>query len=396
VAAAGRRYVVLEASERIGGRCITDTTTFGVPYDRGAHWLHELELNPLAKLAPATGLDVYPAPDHFRLRVEARPGREGEVEAYYAAIERGNAAIGKVGTQGRDVAASTALPRDLRDWRPTVDFVLGPFGCAKDLDRVSTVDFTNSDERDDDAFCRQGFGTLLAKLAEALTIRTRTVVQEVNSWGRGAVALRLDRGWINARTVVVTASTNVLASGRIAFGPPLPVPVREAFGKLSLGTYNHIAVELPGNPLGLPADALVMAKAKDAREAGMLANVSGTPLCLIDVGGRFGAELEQAGEAAMVAFAGDWLAAHFGADIRGRIGRTHATRWGNEPFVRGAFSCAEPGGAGARKLLMEPIRERVFFAGEAVHESLWGTVAGAWESGERAAGLALRRIGVRG
>jgi hypothetical protein len=41
---------------------------------------------------------------------------------------------------------------------------------------------------------------------------------------------------------------------------------------------------------------------------------------------------------------------------------------------------------------MQPIRDRVFFAGEAVHETLWGTVGGAWESGERAADAVLRRI----
>jgi hypothetical protein len=43
---------------------------------------------------------------------------------------------------------------------------------------------------------------------------------------------------------------------------------------------------------------------------------------------------------------------------------------------------------------MEPLRDRVFFAGEAVHETLWGTVGGAWESGERAANAALRLFGI--
>ena len=43
---------------------------------------------------------------------------------------------------------------------------------------------------------------------------------------------------------------------------------------------------------------------------------------------------------------------------------------------------------------MEPMRERMFFAGEAVHETLWGTVGGAWESGERAADAALRLFGI--
>jgi hypothetical protein len=42
---------------------------------------------------------------------------------------------------------------------------------------------------------------------------------------------------------------------------------------------------------------------------------------------------------------------------------------------------------------MDPFRDRLWFAGEAVHESLWGTVAGAWESGERAAEAVLRKFG---
>src|ERR1700676_1352886 len=46
----------------------------------------------------------------------------------------------------------------------------------------------------------------------------------------------------------------------------------------------------------------------------------------------------------------------------------------------------------SQKSLTEPIG-CMFLAGEAAHETLWGTVDGAWESGERAAEAALRRIG---
>src|SRR2546428_12064128 len=52
LAAAGKRFVVLEAADEIGGRCITETKTFGVPYDRGAHWIYAADINPLMKLAP--------------------------------------------------------------------------------------------------------------------------------------------------------------------------------------------------------------------------------------------------------------------------------------------------------------------------------------------------------
>jgi hypothetical protein len=56
------------------------------------------------------------------------------------------------------------------------------------------------------------------------------------------------------------------------------------------------------------------------------------------------------------------------------------------------MSVAPPGAQSSRKILGEPVG-CLFFAGEATHETLWGTVDGAWESGERAAEAALRRIG---
>src|SRR5207248_2612927 len=56
LAAAGKRFALVEAASTIGGRCITDTTTFGVPYDRGAHWIHMPDINPVAKLGTQTGL----------------------------------------------------------------------------------------------------------------------------------------------------------------------------------------------------------------------------------------------------------------------------------------------------------------------------------------------------
>jgi hypothetical protein len=56
------------------------------------------------------------------------------------------------------------------------------------------------------------------------------------------------------------------------------------------------------------------------------------------------------------------------------------------------MSSAVPGGEPSRKILTEPIG-CMFLAGEATHETLWGTVDGAWESGERAADAALRKIG---
>jgi monoamine oxidase len=134
----------------------------------------------------------------------------------------------------------------------------------------------------------------------------------------------------------------------------------------------------------------VFEKATGSRTAALLARVSGTSLCLVDVAGKFGANLAGQGEAAMVAFATDWLAEQYGADVKKAIRRTHATNWAKEPWALGAFSAAAVGGQPSRRILMEPIGNRIYFAGEAAHETLWGTVGGAWESGERVATALLK------
>jgi monoamine oxidase len=94
----------------------------------------------------------------------------------------------------------------------------------------------------------------------------------------------------------------------------------------------------------------------------------------------------------MTAFAKEWLTKLFGSEAAAAIRKIHATRWNASPFVMGAMSAASPGGQLSRKILGEPVGS-MYFAGEAAHETLWGTVDGAWDSGERAADAALRRIG---
>jgi monoamine oxidase len=393
VAAAGRRFVLIEASDHVGGRCVTESRTFGVPYDRGAHWVHMPDINPVAKLSARTGLEVYAAPPGQKLRMLKRNAREGEMEDYLAATVKANRAIQDAARGKADVSCAQALPKDLGDWRAAVEFVLGPFGCGKNLEDISAMDFARSLERDVDAFCRQGFGALLAKLAD-MPVQINTPVQRMTST-RNAVEIETARGRIVARAAIVTASNGVLAADKIKFTPDLPKRHVDAIAKLSLGSYDHVALELKGNPLQLQNDDLVFEQAKGPRTAALLANVSGTPLCMVELAGKFGRELSQGGEAAMVDFATGWLAELYGTDIKKVVGKTHATRWTNEPWALGAFSAAAPGGQPGRRSLMEPVRERLFFAGEAVHETLWGTVGGAWESGERAADAALKLWGGR-
>jgi monoamine oxidase len=387
------RFALFEAGQRIGGRCVTDTALFGVPFDLGAHWMHNPGGNPLAALAPETGLEVYPAPRGQTVRVGPRNARDAELENFLTALVRSHRAIDEAGRGKTDMTAARALPADLGNWQQTIEFVLGPYTCGKPLTRVSAADLAHAGARDIAAFCRQGYGALLAKLAAGLPARLSNPVTKLD-WDRRGIDVYTSKGRLRARTAIVTASTNVLAANKLEFKPELSRRVLDAAANLALGSYDHIGLLMPGNPLDLQRDDLVFEQASGPRTAALLARVSGTDLHLVGVAGDFGRELSAQGEPAMLDFARDWLAALFGPGVRNAIKRGHATRWNQEPWVLGAMSAATPGNADARKVLMEPLGGRVWFAGEAVHETKWGTVAGAWESGERAAVAALAQMGM--
>ncbi len=73
------------------------------------------------------------------------------------------------------------MPKDLGEWRAAIEFVLGPYGAGKELAEISAVDFSRSAERDNSAFCRQGLGALLAKLAPA-AVQLATPVTQIDWW----------------------------------------------------------------------------------------------------------------------------------------------------------------------------------------------------------------------
>jgi monoamine oxidase len=390
VQAANRKVVVVEASNRIGGRCWTDTQTFGVPFDRGARWLYTQLANPVARLARSVAMDVYAAPQAQKIRIGRRNARAGETEDFLATLVRTNRALGDPNRKA-DLSAQDAMPKDTGEWARTLEFNLGPATTSKDLKELSALDLSRLDPRDAGAFCRQGLGALVEKLTEPVPVVLGAPVTRI-VWGGRELAVETATGRIATRAVIVTASTNVLLSGKIKFAPDLPKRHLDAVGKLSLGSYDHIALELPNNPLGLQRDDLVIEKSESGQTGLLAANVGGSPLCIVDVGGSFGRDLSNQGEAAMVAFAVEWLTKLYGSDVKSAVKRTAVTRWNAHPFTLGAISAAAPGAQGSRKILAEPLGS-LFLAGEATHETLWGTVGGAWESGERAAEAALRRIG---
>jgi monoamine oxidase len=109
------------------------------------------------------------------------------------------------------------------------------------------------------------------------------------------------------------------------------------------------------------------------------------------IGGGTAWALLREGDVAAVDFARGELRRVFGAraDALFAGAPTLVSQWGGDPLTLGAYAYATPGNADARSRLAEPVADgHLLFAGEACHIGYAGTLAGAWLSGEAAAGLA--------
>lgn len=393
LAAANRPFRIFEASERIGGRCTTDGKIFGVPVDLGAHWIHSPDSNPAIAAAANSGFDIYPTSRALTVRVGSRKAGDSELEGFLATTLKTSRALADLGKLKTDVPASRLLPKDLGDWQATMEFMYGPLARGKELKEISAFELVKTGVRSDDAYCRQGYGALLAKLSASLNVTTGTPVDAIY-WGIN-LAVDTPKGNLIARAAIVTVSPEVLSTEGIEFIPPLPKRQFDAAQKLTLGSYERIIFDMPGNPLDLQRDDMVFEQTNGTRTAALLGNVGGSSLHMVDIAGPLARELSGKGGDAIVDFGREWLTSVFGSNVKNAIKKSYATNWTADPLVRGAMFAPGPGSADARKILAEPLGGKVWFAGEAMHETQWGTVTGAWESGTRAAEAVLRSMGVR-
>src|SRR5262249_14165427 len=282
----GRKVIVVEAANEIGGRCLTDSTTFDVPVDRGAHWLHNPDANPLVRLARALALEMVVAPVGQKIRIGRRNARPGETEEFLAALVRTNRAIEEASHGKVDMACASAIPKDLGDWAATAEFVLGANASGKDLKELSVIDKARGGDRGALIACRLGLGTMMAKLADQVPLALATPASRL-AWSNRDVTVETPAGPIAARAAIVTVPTNVLASGAIKFAPDLPRRQLDAAARLTLGSFDHIIMQLSGNPLGLARDEAIIEQSTSNKTALLLANIGGSSVCSVDVGGSF-------------------------------------------------------------------------------------------------------------
>ncbi len=377
----GLDIIVVEAAERIGGRCWTDLETFDVPYDVGAHWLHYADRNFFLAYGKDNGFDLYPDGKDFSLYKQNQKQPNGlstiqnSHDNYWSAIQQ---AIDS--NHDISVADATALLSS----ESVSDFIYGPWIMGKEVHEFSVFEYSGP-LGDSDWFCRQGFGTIVAHHGSTLPVSLKTEVNAIDWLGDG-VKVKTNQGTIGARAVIVTVSTGVLSRDGIKFFPNLPIAKQEAFNAVSMGCYEHVVLQFTEDSCLRQPDRYIISMPDSTREGfGALSNICNSGLTFCDIGGNLARELIPRGEEACIDYALSEMVDIFGSSIKKNFIKGTASAWLKHPYTLGSYASAEPGAFQMRATLNEPVGDRIFFAGEACHSSMWATVAGAFASGQEVA-----------
>lgn len=411
LAEAGRSVLILEARDRIGGRILTvGDPVLPLPVELGAEFIHGSapETFELLRRSGLSAIDT--AGSRWTLR-EGRPSPRADVFGAVRKLMQQVDSLSEEDLSVEEFLARHESDRALQAACAYARMMVEGFDAA-DPRRASVRAIAREWSAMDGGQLRPsgGYGALmqyLARLAEGhgAQIRLQTLVREVD-WGGSEVGIEADSpaGPVEAtaRCALVTFPVSVLqrppdASGAVRFEPPLAEKA-EALRGIALGPvvkvilrFRHAFWEQLQD--GRYRDAGFLHAPECPFPTVWTALPARIPLLTAWTGGPRAERLEGSPEQ-IVAAALDTVRVLFGLgpEVRDELVAAYFHDWQQDPFARGAYSYLTVGGRGAPKAIARPLRDALFFAGEAASAGDSGTVEAALQSGRRAAEEILRRL----
>ena len=401
----GRRVIVLEARDRLGGRIHTDRS-WGVPVELGASWIHGVSGNPIAALAAAEGIETR-ASDYESTVY----GADGQRRAA-GTLDKLESQVAELLETGREespdsdeplrAAIDRALAQEDLDTAERLDLEMGitesiEHEYAADAIELSANHFDDGGaESGGDVLLPDGYDTVVDAVAEGLDVRLGHVVNRIDTSGDRAF-VDTSQGRFEAPAVIVTVPLGVLKSRSIEFTPPLPESKAAAIARLGMGALSKTCLRF-GSAFW-PADAELIDIVPTAPRRGQwveslnlalnLTGLAGVPALMMFNAGKFARTAEAMTDTEVIASASAALAPAFGA-IPAPTGLLRS-QWSVDPFSLGSYSFIAVGSSPADRDALGAPDGRRFFAGEACSREHAGTVHGAYASGEAAAKAVLDR-----
>jgi len=387
--------LVLEARDRVGGRCWTRRMPgLEIPVELGAEFIHGEAASTHAFLAEAGIAAV----DSTRAQRYLERGRLRRMNAF-AEAQR---AVRRAPTLERDVSFDQLLART-RVSRKTKTFarmMVQGFDAA-DPARVSARSILEEWGEGGSLGASQprpqgGYGALFDWLAHSIVaqgarLRLDSPVTAL-TWKRGNVVVKGPSFAFRAGRAVVTLPLGVLQARAVRFSPALKMKTA-ALGKLASGPVIRVAMRFHTPFWEARAPEVAFFHLPEAPFPTFWTPLPmRAPLLTAWAGGPKAARLAGSSKDALLAAALRSVGMVFGRDrAKEELAAALVQDWHADPCSRGGYSYVRVGGEDARERLAEPLDDTLFFAGEATDVEEAGTVAGALRSGERAAREVLKK-----
>jgi len=393
---AGRSVLILEARDRVGGRCWTRRMPgLDIPVELGAEFIHGEAASTHAFLAEAGIAAV----DSTREQRYLERGRLRRMSAF-AEAQR---AVRRAPPLERDVSFDQLLARTRasRKTKTLARMMVQGFDAA-DPARVSARSILEEWGEGGSLGASQprpqgGYGALFEWLAHSVVahgarLRLDSPVTTL-LWKRGNVVVKGRSFAFRARRAVVTLPLGVLQARAVRFSPSLGMKA-PALGKLASGPVIRVAMRFHSRFWEKRAPEVAFFHVPEAPFPTFWTPLPmRAPLLTAWAGGPKAARLTGSSRNALLAAALRSVGMVFGPGrkLAAELEAALVQDWRNDPYARGGYSYVRVGGEGAREWLAEPIEDTLFFAGEATDIEEAGTVAGALRSGERAAREVLKK-----
>ncbi|MFD3444458.1 flavin monoamine oxidase family protein [Microbacteriaceae bacterium 4G12] len=407
---AGRRVVVLEARDRVGGRVWTDRGA-GHATDLGASWIHGIDGSPVAAAAAAFGLPTmeftvggyqpdsrpiaYYGPDGARLSTSAAHRFAEDIRAVDARLLGVIAASTPAASYWAVTeSALTAMGWDEDRTERVREFLQHrteeQYGVW--IEDLAAHGLDDDSIEGDEVVFPDGYDGLPEHLATGLDIRLEHVVSRVR-WSGDGVAVTSQHGTHRAASVVITVPVGVLQSDDFVVDPPLPVRVADALGRLAMNAFEKVILRFPAKFW----DDGVYAIRQQGPEGAWwhswydLTPLHGTPTLLTFAAGPAALATRDWGDDRVVESTLAQLRRLYGDRVEHPVS-AHVTAWQDDPFSRGSYAYMTVGSTTAdHDAIATPMGGVLHIAGEATWSDDPATVAAAMYSGHRAASNILGR-----
>ena len=393
---AGFKVLIIEARDRLGGRIWT-RDDLGVPLDMGASWIHGIRGNPISELANTLQTPTFEW-DYENGQLTNLSRENGPIlETLLDQVERGltrayqrleatdfDVTIGDVVEAARQAGAFKGFNRQEIDF--AVQMII-ELEMAADRDQVSAI---GADEGDlfsgPDVLLNEGYRVLIEHLANGLDVHLSERVTEIDYGGK-RVVLGTDKDAYSADFVVLTVPLGVLKKQDIRLQPDLSEAKQAALNGLEMGLLNKLFLRFEEAfwPPEINSFMRIAQTGSSWTSWFNLTLMHDAPILFALNSGRTAKQLEALEDAELIAQAMASLREIFGPDIP-EPSAAMITRWASDPYAYGSYSYCPPGSDPAlREALTEPLKELLFFAGEATSSLYPATVHGAFLSGQAAA-----------